>query len=293
MEINLELYKIFYVVANNKSISKGAEQLLISQPAVTQAIKNLEGQLGVTLFIRTKKGIILTPEGEELYNYVKEGMYYFINGTNKLFELKKLESGILKIGASTSITENFLMPYIKKFHELYPKVEIKVINQLTDVLLKELRNGNLDVVIGSESFKENKDLSFYPLCEIEYIFISNQKSDVTLKNLFQKNVIVQTSPSVARFVFEQIKKEYQFFDIQEIEVVSHRLVTEFVKSGFGLGFVVKQYVLNELENEELFEVDILKTLPKRKIGYVIREHFTPTYAVKAFLEIMKSDNKKR
>ena len=109
MEINFELYKIFYVVANNKSISKGAEKLLISQPAVTQAIKNLEGQLGITLFIRTKKGILLTTEGEELYNYIKEGMNYFINGTNKLLELKKLEAGTIKIGASTSITENLLM----------------------------------------------------------------------------------------------------------------------------------------------------------------------------------------
>ena len=83
MNINFELYKIFYVVANNNSISKGAEVLMISQPAVTQSIKNLENQLNTTLFIRTKKGIVLTPEGKELYNYIKEGMYYFINGTNK------------------------------------------------------------------------------------------------------------------------------------------------------------------------------------------------------------------
>ena len=81
MNINFELYKIFCVVATNKSITKGAEVLMITQPAVTQAIQNLESTLNTTLFIRTKKGVILTNEGEELYKYIKEGINYFINGT--------------------------------------------------------------------------------------------------------------------------------------------------------------------------------------------------------------------
>ncbi|MBE6147707.1 MAG: LysR family transcriptional regulator [Firmicutes bacterium] len=287
MEINFELYKIFYVVANNRSISKGAEQLLISQPAVTQAIKNLEGQLGTTLFIRTKKGIILTNEGKELYEYVKEGMNYFINGTNKLQELKKMESGILRIGASTSITENFLMPKIKIFHELYPNIEIKIVNQLTDVLLQELRNGNLDVVVGSESFKDNKDLEFSYLCDIEYTFVSKDKLNLDVQNIFKKNVIIQTLPSVSRSIFEQLKNNNVISFDKELEVVSHRLVTELVKSDLGIGFVVKDYVLKDLLNGELYEVDILNNLPKRRIGYTIKKNFTPSYAVKSFLEIIK------
>jgi len=287
MEINFELYKIFYVVANNRSISKGAEQLLISQPAVTQAIKNLEGQLGTTLFIRTKKGIILTNEGKELYEYVKEGMNYFINGTNKLQELKKMESGILRIGASTSITENFLMPKIKIFHELYPNIEIKIVNQLTVVLLQELRNGNLDVVVGSESFKDNKDLEFSYLCDIEYTFVSKDKLNLDVQNIFKKNVIIQTLPSVSRSIFEQLKNNNVISFDKELEVVSHRLVTELVKSDLGIGFVVKDYVLKDLLNGELYEVDILNNLPKRRIGYTIKKNFTPSYAVKSFLEIIK------
>ena len=74
MNINFELYKVFYYVANAKSISKGAENLNISQPAVTQSIKTLEDELNGKLFIRTPKGVILTHEGEILYNYIKEGM---------------------------------------------------------------------------------------------------------------------------------------------------------------------------------------------------------------------------
>ena len=120
MNINFELYKVFFEVANCKSISKGAEKLKISQPAVTQSIQTLENELGGKLFIRTPKGVILTNEGQELYSYIKEGMTYFINGANKFMSLKSLDYGVLNIGATTTISENYLMPYLKKFHDLYP-----------------------------------------------------------------------------------------------------------------------------------------------------------------------------
>lgn len=290
MNVNFELYKVFYVVANNKSISKGAECLSISQPAVTQAIHNLEGQLDTTLFIRTKKGIVLTNEGEELYSYIKEGMSYFLNGTNKIYNLKNLESGVIKIGASTVITENYLMPYIEKFHERYPNIEIKIINQLTDELLKELRNGNLDVVVGGEPFREVKDLKFYPVKEIEYIFISNKKEDLSLSEILKNKLVLQTNPSIARTMFDKYVKDNGLVYEKYIEVVSHRLVVQFVKSGFGIGVVIKQYIKEELDKGMVYEVGVEKSLPIRNIGYLIRENSIPTYAVNEFINIMKCGN---
>lgn len=288
MQINFELYKIFYVVVNNKSISKGAEQLLISQPAVTQAIKNLEGQLGTTLFIRTKKGIVLTEEGKELYSYIKEGMNYFINGTNKLIELKKIETGTLKIGASTSITENYLMPYINKFHKLYPKVEIKIINNLTDTLLQDLRNGNLDIVIGSEAIKENHDLKFTPLQDIEYIFISNENLNLSLEEILNHKLIIQTAPSITRTIFDNFIKENNLTYNKYMEVVSHRLVVEFVKNGMGIGLATKQFILNDLKDKRLYEIKMKENLPKRKIGYTIVKSYSPSYTVKEFIKLLKN-----
>ena len=159
MNINFELYKVFHEVATAKSISKAAENLLISQPAVTQSIKTLEDQLGGKLFIRTPKGVILTNEGEELYKYIKEGMNYFINGTNKFMSLKKLDNGVLNIGSTTTISENYLIPYLEKFHNLYPNITINITNDLTDNLLKDLRNGNLDIVIMAIPKYNIKDLN--------------------------------------------------------------------------------------------------------------------------------------
>ena len=286
MDVNFELYKMFYVVANNKSISKGAEELMISQPAVTQSIKMLEGQLGVTLFVRTKKGVILTDEGEELYKYVKDGMTYFINGHNKVMALKSLDAGVLKIGASTSVTEHYLMPYITRFHELYPNVEIKIVNLLTDVLLKELRNGNVDIVIGSNGDYVDKDLEFFEISEVGEVFVSNKKTSLSKEDLFNSNLILQTAPSVARTSFNEYVKKNDIKYVPFMEVVSHRLVTELVKAGMGIGVVTEEYVKDEL-GKNLFIVNHDVCLPKRKLGYTLVKNSVPTYRVKAFINLIK------
>ena len=287
MNVNFELYKVFYVVANNKSISKGAEVLSISQPAVSQAIHNLEGQLETTLFIRTKKGIVLTNEGEELYSYIKEGMNYFVNGTNKLYNLKNLDEGIIKIGASTSVTENYLMFCIDKFHKKYPNIEIRIVNQLTDVLLQELRNGNLDIVVGGESNKENKDLKFNKLDEIEYIFVSNKEMEISIDDILNSNLILQTNPSIGRMVFDKFIKDNNLSYNKYMEVVSHRLLVEFVKSGFGIGVAVKQYIQEDLSNGLLYEIKTDKKISSRLIGYLVRDNYIPSYAVSEFIKVIK------
>ena len=284
--VNFELYKVFYSVANNGSISKASEELLISQPAVTQNIQVLEGQLGVTLFIRTKKGTILTEEGKELYKYIKEGINYFVNGENKINNLKKIEEGTIRIGASTVITENFLMPYITQFHKCYPKIEIKLVNNLTDNLLKQLRNGTIDIVIGGQFINDQKDLRFYPLREISDIFISNKKLELPINKLLEGNIIIQFNPSITRSNFDKFIKDNNFTFKPYMEVVSHRLVTEFVKTGMGIGVVTKEYIEKELNNNELYEIKTNILLPKRNIGYIILDNYVPSFAVKKIIDIL-------
>ena len=285
MNINFELYKIFYVVATNKSITKAGEVLMISQPAVSQGIQNLESALNTTLFIRTKKGVILTNEGEELYKYIKEGMSYFINGTNKISELKNLDTGVIRIGASTSLTENYLMKYIAKFHRLHPNIEIKIINNLTDNLLKDLRNGNVDIVIGSK-FKENKDLKFNYLFDSEYIFVSNKKIDKINYDVLNNKLILQVYPSILRSTFDEYLKNNNLTANISMEVVSHKLVVESVLSGLGIGLVVKEYVKDELSSGKLHEINTNMNLPKREVGYILKDNYIKTYALKEIVRIL-------
>ena len=116
MNVNLDLYYVFYIVSKEGSISKASNVLFISQPAVTFQIKKLEDQLGVSLFTRTKHGMVLTDEGKVLFEYVKNGIDNISNGENALANLKKLDSGTIRIGVSTTICRYILMKYLKEFH---------------------------------------------------------------------------------------------------------------------------------------------------------------------------------
>ena len=288
MNINFELYKVFYEVANAKSISKGAENLMISQPAVTQSIKTLEDELGGKLFIRTPKGVILTNEGEELYSYIKDGMNYFINGTNKFMSLKSLDSGVLNIGSTTTISENYLMPYLKEFHNLYPNITINITNDLTDNLLKDLRNGNLDIVIVSIPKYNIKDLSINYITDLNDIFVSSNKNKKfnSLNELLEENIILQKSPSVTRSNFDDYLKEKDLVCNPKMEVASHNLLVKLVESNFGIGLLTKEFIKDKL-NKTLFEIKINESIPKRKLGYVIKKDTYPTFTTKKFIELIK------
>ena len=288
MNINFELYKVFYEVANEKSISKGAEKLKISQPAVTQSIKTLEGELGGQLFIRTPKGVILTNEGEILYNYIKDGMSYFINGSNKFNSLKKLESGVINIGATTIISEKVLMPYLKEYSNKYPNIIINVVNDLTDNLIKKLRNGDLDILIMSIKGEKNiKDLDIKKITDLTDIFVGNKEyKNKEIKNILAENILLQKYPSVSRTNFNNYLKENNLECFPKMEVVSHSLLTSFAENGFGIALLTKEFITDKLNNS-LFEIKNDLKIPKRKLVYCIKSNSVPSFATSKFIELLK------
>ena len=143
MNIDFELYRIFYVVAKNGNITRASEELMISQPAISKSIKNLEEQLGGQLFVRSKRGVILTEEGKTFYSYIKQAIEYISSAENKFSELINLEIGCIKIGVSATLTKEFLLPYLKEFHSLYPHIDIQIDTNLSPVLMHKLKNGLL------------------------------------------------------------------------------------------------------------------------------------------------------
>lgn len=292
MNINFELYKIFNEVVKEKSISKAAKKLHISQPAVTQSIKTLETELGGQLFIRTPKGVILTNEGQELYEYIKEGMNYFINGTNKFMSLKKLDSGVINIGATTVISEHFLMSYIEEFHNLYPNIDINIYNDLTENLIKELRNGNLDIIIINTPNNNIKDLKIQKITELTYIFVGNvkykDKKYNTLKDLFKENILLQKAPSVTRNNFNNYLKENGLICNPKMEVVSHGLLMSLAENGFGVALLTKEFIIDKL-NKSLYEIKVTHKIPKRELCYLIKNNTNPSFTTSKFIELLKNN----
>ena len=144
MDINLEYYKIFYYVAKEKSITLAAEELAITQPAVSQAVKHLESDLGCSLFVRTSKGVRLTKEGEMLFSYVQRGYETIQSGEKKLTEMLNLDAGEICIGASDMTLQFYLLDYLERFHEKYPRIKVTVTNAPTPETIKHLNDGKID-----------------------------------------------------------------------------------------------------------------------------------------------------
>jgi len=160
MNANLEHYKTFYHVASLGSVTKAAKELCISQPAVSQMIKQLEEQLEVSLFVRRAKGVQLTAEGEVLYSYVKAGYEQMMLGESKLREMLNLDGGEIRIGASDMTLQYYLLPYLEKYHKLYPNIKVSITNEGIYQNKRLLKYDNI------KSIQYNKMLSIFSF-EIE------------------------------------------------------------------------------------------------------------------------------
>lgn len=293
MNIDFELYRIFYTVANHGNITAAAKELNISQPAISKSIKNLEEQLGGTLFIRTKRGVILTSEGKEFYNYIKKAIEYITNAENKFTDLINLETGCIRIGISTTLTKKFLLPYLEVFHKLYPNIDIMISTNISSEHLIKLRNGLLDMVIlnlGKEKYDD--DIEIIKCKEINDCFIVNSNykdiinKELSIKDLNNYPLILQTKESNTRKFIDNLAKEHNLILKPNMELASYTLVVTLTKIGFGIGYATKEYIKKELENKELFELKIKEDIPSRYIGIALSKNNLPNFSTKKLIEII-------
>lgn len=291
MNIDLNLYRIFYVVAKRGNITKAAEELYISQPAVTQAIHSLENQIGATLFIRAKKGVTLTEEAKILFQFVESGLNYIKNGENKFKELMNIESGTLKIGASTTVTQHVLLKYLDLFQDRFPNVSISITNDLTQNLVKLLREGSVDLLILNLPTKESKDIEIVPFLEVHDTFmVGKRKKELTNKKIDLNNIkedfIFQKSPSNTRKFLDSWLTDNNIEINPKYDVVSFNLVKDMTKMGLGIGYITKEFAAKEIENNELFELDINPKVPSRHIGIATLKDMIPSFAAREFINII-------
>lgn len=296
MNVNLELYRIFESVANNKNITKAANELNISQPAISKSIKNLENQLGGKLFARTKRGVILTKEGEELYKYINKALEYIKSAENKFTELINLESGTIRIGISTTLARHFLTPYLEKFHKLYPNIKIEINTNLWRTLFSKLRNGLLDMIIlhvGEENL--GSDIEIIKCRKVHDTFVVGNDykhlldKKLSLKDLNDYSLILEARESSARTHLEKFAKEKGVFLNPAIELTSYILVTEFTKIGFGIGYATKEYIKKDIEGKKLYELKIKENIPTRYIGIALSKNNLPNFSTKKMIELIKNN----
>ena len=289
MNIDLELYRIFYVVAKNKHMTRASEELHISQPAISQSIKKLEDQLGGALFLRSNKGMELTEEGKMFYEYVKGALELINNAENEFTSFKDLSKGEIKIGCSATLTKLVLMDVLKEFHKDYPNININIINGLTKDLINDLKLGKLDLVIYNESNIKETNLNLEMIKELKQGFIYNPEFYNDSVNNFEElnNVplILQKEESNSRKLLDSISLQNSVKLIPKMEVVSQDLITEFTNAGLGIGFVIIDLAKKNYSN--LKELNINKKIPNIKVYLATNKSVSLTSASKMFIKYLK------
>ena len=289
MNIDLELYRVFYIVAKNKHMTKASEELYISQPAISQSIKKLEDQLGGTLFLRSNKGMELTEEGKMFYEYVKGALELINNAENEFTSFKDLSKGKIKIGCSTTLTKLILMDSLKEFHKEYPNININITNDLTSNLINDLKLGKLDFVIFNESNIKETNLHLEKIKELKQGFVYNPEFCNDEVNNFEElnklPLILQKEESNSRKLLDHTALENGVKLIPKMEVVSQELITEFANIGLGIGFVIIDLATRNYKN--LKELKINKKIPNINIYLATNKSISLTFASKMFIKFLR------
>lgn len=294
MDINYDLYKTFYVVANCSTLTEASKQLMISQPAVTKAIKNLESQLNGTLFIRNKNGIKLTENGKKFYNYIVPAIKQMQDASKLFNNINKIESGEVKVGTSNTILKYYLMPHLKKYSKLFPNVNISIEESYTPTLINLVKNGALDIAIiyANDNDPKLEGLKVFKLQTLNYCFIGNKKykkySDkiISFKDLKKESLILNTINPIQTSMLNNSDEEEKY--IAHINLASHSLVYDFVKEGFGIGLVIKEFIKDKLDNKNLYEIKIKEGFQPLNLILIINKNSFPTYATSQLINIVKN-----
>lgn len=297
MSIKLDLYKIFCEVAKYNSLSKAAKSLYMTQPAVSQAIMQLEGELGIRLFTRTPKGVILTNEGKLLFEYANSAINLIDVGEKKLIETKNLMVGDLKIGVGDTISRYFLLPYLEKFHNQYPNIKFKIINRTTIELCMLLKSGEIDIAICNMPI-EDSSIEVKELMIIHDIFVCGSKyknklsMPLSLEELTKLPLILLEYKSNSRQYVEKYILSKGVKIEPEIELGSHELLLEFAKINLGISCVIKEFSHEYLQNKLLYEVQLTQKIPERSIGVCSLKSVSLSPSSTKFVEILEDERKK-
>lgn len=293
MTENLSYYHIFYEVATTHNLSKAAQNLYISQPAVTKAIKKLEANLNLSLFTRTSRGVHLTPEGTILYEHVKSAFSSLIQGEQELSSMRSLQSGHIRIGVSTTLCKYILLPYLQEFIRTFPQIKVSIFCQSSNETLKLLETNQIDFGLIGEPFPR-KNLIFYPTHTIQDTFVCSKKYSTHLfpitedfeQRLFQTcTLLMLDKNNLSRQYIELYFTEHQIFPSCLLEISTMDLLIEFAKIGVGVACVIRNFIQDELEMGQLIELPLTIPIRTRKIGYAYMEQSSLSLAAKQFLTL--------
>ena len=295
MNIDYNLYKIFLYLFEEKSISKTAAKLYVSQPAISYSLKELESQLGYTLFYRNSKGIEPTNEAKELYSYVSTAFNIFKDAEEHIKNLNDLNIGCIRIGTPSHIGVSYLSSYIAEFRKLYPGIKFEIISKSTKDMVEMLETRKLDFIVDTLPIDSKKKVTKITVAKLKNCFAYNKNSmqNVTIeteKDLQKYPLVLPSVTSSIRFKLDEYMESKNINLSPTVESWTNEMMVELVKKGIGIGYFIKNLIIsqNDSDNFEIIEFD--DNLPDVDICCVYIDDFL-TAASSKFIELLtnKSD----
>ena len=290
--VNLDLYRVFYTVARCGSLTKAAEELYISQPAVSQAIKQLEMQLGTPLFNRMRKGMELTAQGGELvYRDVEKALKLLTGVEGRLADLRETATGTLRIGASASIFQYILSGKIVEYRTLYPQVKIELISEVSPKIVEYLKTDRCDVGFVNLPIPDEEGIQLgEPIQILHDVFVVGkayahicERGELSLGDIQEYPLLLMKEHTVARTSFENFCRSFGVKISPSVEVDSWDFMKRLVTHGMGVGCIPREYALRRLADGLLYELNVQPTLPLRSIGMAIPKDSNMPFATRAFI----------
>ena len=293
--VNLDLYRVFYTVAKCGSLTRAAEELYISQPAVSQSVKQLESQLGVSLFNRTHRGMELSAQGGKLiFDEVERALGLLGEAENRIAQTKMSATGTIRIGASDTIFEYFLADKIVDFHERFPAVKIELMADFTPDTIEKLKADRCDIAFVNLPITVDPELELYGNCmRLNDIFIAGEKykeladGQISLVNLKKYPLILMDKNTVSRHAIDNFFHTVGIELPPSIEVGSWALMKRLVMRGMGIGVIPREYATHRLGTGELFEINTDLVFPVRSVGMLLPKNKPVSYAMHSFIEYFR------
>ena len=288
MRADLSLYRVFVAVAEEGSFVHAAARLFLTQPAVSQAVQRMEMQTGAKLFVRGRRGVRLTREGELLYRHASAALAMLEAGEQQLARVQNLEAGTLRLGAADTITKEFLLPFLSAFRTLHPGVQLQVTNRTSVQLVQKVLDGRLDMAVVNLPV-ENERLCVRPILQVHDIFVAGH----AFAHLKGKTLSPAELAAQPLAMLEQAANSRRYVDsffarcgVQlspQIELGAHGLLPD----GFGLACVVQEFCGKELADGTVFPVRLRPAIPPRAVGACWLCAMELSGAAKEFLRLLE------
>lgn len=291
MDIKLDVYRIFCTAARTQSFSRAAGELFITQSAVSQSVKNLEEALGCALFVRSKRQISLTPEGETLYEYAKNALSLLEKGEKELHRFQNLEQGQLRIAAGDTLSRYLLLPFLETFGRRYPMIHLNIVNRTSPQSLQLLKLGKVDLAFVNLPLADDA-VDIRPYRPVQEIFVGGSRfhylaeKTLSLKELTRYPLIFLERAANSRLAAEKFFLSQGISLTPDIELGSHDLLLDFAKINLGISCVTREFAASALQAGELFEIKTEKPLPPRHVGICTLKGVSRSSAARAFLELL-------